>query len=248
MRVLAIDIGNTNIKRAFLENGLPEQVLTTPTAELDSVLDEISNSLVPIGVATVRAGTAEKIRKALDKRGAPPAVEVNAGVEKPVTGFYAGMGADRIADLAAAYTRYGGKTYLAVVGLGTGTTITVVSTEGRFVGGYTTLGLGPICRTISAAIPALPPIDPASAATLNPGQSVVDALTRGTVSAHVGIVEKWVGLVKAQFGSDLFVVATGGWNQLISQLTDCINVCDSNLTLKGIATITEMSLAPISRP
>ncbi len=237
MQLLIVDVGNTDVKLVVATGDTLGEVTRTPTNEIERIAEDIASAGLPVALSCVRPHAADLIRAALVRCGTPLVLEVKASVSYPVSGFYTGMGADRIADVAAAWTEEGGTTAVAVVGLGTGTTITAVSAEGRFIGGFTTLGLGPICRSLTAALPALPEIDPRGVVDLQPGLDVYSALCRGTVVGHVGLIEKWVNVLRGELGPQMVVVATGGWSQLIGSLTPCVQRIDPLLTLKGILTI-----------
>ncbi len=237
MKLLIVDVGNTDIKRAVATGDTLGEVTRNPTKDIGRIAEEIANAGMPVALSCVRPAAADVIKAALSNCGVPLVVEVNANVTDPVSGFYAGMGADRVANIAGAWTELGRASPVAVVALGTGTTITAVSADGRFSGGFTTLGLGPICQSLTEALPALPAIDPNDVSDLNPGFDVYSALCRGTVAGHVGLIEKWVSILGAELGPGMMVVATGGWSQLIGPMTTCIERIDPLLTLKGILAI-----------
>lgn len=244
MSRILIDIGNSNIKQCVWDGNSFGPVSRRPTSEITDFAEEIAKAELPVAIASVRQGCAEQIQEALVRHKRDRAVIVQSSVVSPVYGFYKGMGADRIADVASAFVSHGGSgKHVAVVGLGTGTAITVVSPAGEFVGGLTTLGLGPIAATLTSALPALPPIDPLNCTELKLGKNIVDALTTGTLAAHVGLVEKWVELVRQQIEGEVCIVATGGWSGRIASFTHCIQHVDPLLTLKGINVIAENSSA-----
>lgn len=235
MKLLAVDVGNTNTKRCVITDGDLGEVLTEPTVQIDEVAEAIASTDLPVGLSSVRPRAADKIKAALAKRGSQLALEIDYSVARPVSGFYQGMGADRIADVAAAWS-LAEKRQVAVIGLGTGTTITAVSGAGNFLGGFTTLGLGPICKVLTEALPALPPIDPCQTGGFRPAFDAHSALCRGTVLAHLGLIEKWVSILRTELG-DFMVIATGGWSSLIAPLSSCIESVHPHLTLCGIWTI-----------
>lgn len=234
MKILAVDIGNTNIKRAVVDDGIVVSITRDPTANVELVAAQIAESDLHVALSSVRASAAQVIKLALEKsKSAQLLLEIDASIAEPVRGFYTGMGADRIADAASARVLKPGQP-VAVIGFGTGTAITAITTDGDFAGGFTTLGLGPICKVLTDAIPALPAIDPRHVTDLNPGFDIYNALCRGTLAAHVGAIEKWVSILREQLGPSLYVVATGGWSETVAPLTPVIDHCDPLLTIKGI--------------
>lgn len=236
MKYLAVDVGNTKIKYAIIDGDIGS-ITRGATTEIDSIAEEIAQVRLPVALASVRPGAADKIKSALDSQGGKLLVEIKSDIARPVTGFYTGMGADRIADVAGAWSFWATRRPVAVVGLGTGTTITTVDSDGVFQGGLTTLGLGPICKTLTEALPALPPIDPKQVGTVKPGFDVYSALCHGTVAAHIGLIEHWVKIFKEKLGHELRIVATGGWSELIGAKTKCIDHVEPLLTFQGIKAI-----------
>ncbi len=236
MKYIAVDVGNSDIKIATIDGEIGE-IERSPTSNVDMVAEEVAQRNLPVALCAVRPGAAEKFKSALNRYDGSLLLEVNRTITRPVSGFYEGMGADRIADVAGARALYGRDRAIAVVGLGTGTTITTIDADGVFSGGLTTLGLGPICKTITEALPALPPIDPRTVVDVIPGFDVYSALCHGTVAAHVGLVEYWVKIFKDQLGQDLVIVATGGWSELIGKFTSSINHVNPLLTFEGIQSI-----------
>lgn len=243
MQLLIVDVGNTDVKRALATGSTLGKVTRNKTSDIARIAEEIAKTKIPVALSCVRADASELIKAALSKSGVPLVVEIDATITDPVSGFYKGMGADRIANVAAAWTQLGRTAPAAVVALGTGTTITAVSADGKFSGGFTTLGLGPICQSLTTALPGLPPIDPNDVSDLQPGFDVYSALCKGTVAGHVGLIEKWVSIMGAELGPGMAVIATGGWSQLIGPMTNCIQQIDPLLTLKGILTIALATLA-----
>ncbi|MBX9690101.1 MAG: type III pantothenate kinase [Candidatus Obscuribacterales bacterium] len=237
MKIYAVDLGNSEIKRALIEDGKISEIKRSPTADLDNLLDEISSQDAPVALSCVRKSGGEKIKVALANKNKELIVDINSKTASPVTGFYDGIGADRIADISAAWTDYGSKRPVAVIGLGTASTITASSTAGIFKGGFITLGLGSVCATLTSALPDLPAIDPRQARSLEPGFEVYASICRGTVAAHVGIVEEWISIFRRDLGEDLYVIATGGWCELIAGYCPSIQKVDPLLTLKGIWTV-----------
>ncbi len=236
MKYLAVDVGNTNVKFATVDGAI-SGITSGATAEIDSVAEEIARVGLPVALCSVRPGAADKIKAAILKQGGSLLLEIKCDIQRPVSEFYTGMGADRIAAVAGAWDQYARQRPVAVIGLGTATTITTVGKDGRFCGGLTTLGLGPICKSLTEALPALPPIDPANVTSVEPGFDVYSALCNGTVGAQVGLIEYWVKMFKQRLGEELLVVATGGWSELISPMTQYIDQVDPMLTFKGIRTI-----------
>ncbi len=238
MKLLAVDVGNTEIKRAIIDNGVIGPVKRDPTKEIARVVQEIGFGQLPVGLCSVRKAATEQIKNVLSEKKIELICEVNDAVRNPVSGFYEGMGADRIAEIAAAWVKHDGKPVL-VVGLGTATTCSAASRAGIFKGGFITLGIGALCATLTEALPELPTIDPKNARSVEPGFDTYGSICRGTLSAHVGIVEEWIRMFREEIGDDLVAIATGGWSESIAPYCRSIDETDPLLTLRGIWEITK---------
>lgn len=240
MKLLAVDVGNTEIKRAVIQHGEVSHLRRDPTREIDRVSKEIAAARLPVALSSVRQQATELIKDALSKKDGELVMEVDHQIEEPVSGFYKGMGADRIADISAAWSKHEGKPVM-VIGLGTATTCTAASSAGIFKGGFITLGIGATAASLTDALPELPTIDPKVARSLEPGFDAYSSICRGTLAGHVGILRQWMYLFRQELGSDLIVIATGGWSETVIPFCPGINEVDPNLTLKGIWTVTKAS-------
>ncbi|HEY9871675.1 MAG TPA: type III pantothenate kinase, partial [Candidatus Obscuribacterales bacterium] len=132
-----------------------------------------------------------------------------------------------------------------VLDLGTATTLTAVSPEGRFAGGLITLGLGQTLAALHANAAALPDVRLEGRSPHTPALAfdTETAIASGTVLAHVGLVEYWVKLARKQLGPDTVTVATGGWAETLARYTRVFDHIDPYLTLKGIYLMAEAEAA-----
>ncbi len=69
------------------------------------------------------------------------------------------------------------------------------------------------------------------------GKRTVPAMMSGVYWGYVGLIEGLVNRIRAEFGTDMKVVATGGLAPLFSEATDIIEHLDPELTLRGLAEI-----------
>ena len=241
-KVLAIDVGNSETKIGTVDGGVVSSVSRFPTRQIESAINEILTADCPIALCSVKKHASETIITALEKSGRQLALQVDCKVKSPVSGFYAGMGADRVAELAAAWVDFAGARPVAVVGLGTATTIASASKSGEFKGGFITMGLGATCSTLTDALPELPPVDPNQAKTLAPAFDTYSSICHGTVAGHIGMIEKWISIFREELGSEMAVVATGGWSHLLEPWCPFLDKVDPVLSLRGIWAIHKESL------
>lgn len=145
------------------------------------------------------------------------------------------VGADRIADIVAAYHLYGGP--LIVIDFGTATTYDVVSEKGEFKYGITSPGMQ-ICAdalwTRTAQLPSIEIKKPDSILAKN----TITSMQAGLVYGYIGQVEYIIKKIKEEMNNeDMKVIATGGLGRMMSDETNSIDIYDSQLLLKGLKII-----------
>jgi len=247
--LLAIDIGNTNVK---LGTFVGEELTATWRLETDAVrmpdeyavlldwllqrrgltfddLHGISmSSTVPAMVPIFRQMAASYLPKNA------PFIEVKATANTGVTVAIdnpSEMGPDRIVDALAVINLY--RVPAIIVDFGTATTFDAVDGEGRLLG----MSLAPGLRTAMDGL--FQRAARLSRVELEPpreviGRNTVAALRSGWIYGYVGLVEGLVNRIKAELGAESFVIATGGLADYILPETDVFDVHDPTLTLKGL--------------
>ena len=75
------------------------------------------------------------------------------------------------------------------------------------------------------------------------GRNTVAALRSGWVYGYVGLVEGLVTRIKAELGDDALVIATGGLADYVLAETSIVDVHDPTLTLKGLRLYYERNVA-----
>ncbi len=150
------------------------------------------------------------------------------------------VGADRIANAAAAHNLYGGP--VIITDLGTATTFDVVSKEGDYMGGAISPGIGTAAEALFMRAAMLPRVEltrPERAI----GTNTIAAMQSGIVFGYVALIEGMVARIQNELGQPAKVVATGGFAGLIAGETAVINVVNPNLTLVGLRLIYQMNKA-----
>lgn len=146
-------------------------------------------------------------------------------------------GADRIVDVVAAYTLYGGPTL--VIDFGTATTYDLVTGSGKFVGGVISPGIRTAANSLTQHTAKLPEIEIRMPEKVI-GKETVSSMQSGLMFGYIGQTEYIISRIKKESGiNDLKVVATGGLGKMISESTDSIDYYDPTLTLKGLQIIYE---------
>jgi type III pantothenate kinase len=144
------------------------------------------------------------------------------------------VGADRIVDVAAGYSLYGGPA--CIIDFGTATTFDAVSPDGEYLGGAIAPGIGIASQALFEQAAKLPKVDlrwPPSAI----GRNTVHSLQSGLMFGYVGLVEGIVARFKEELGPDTRVIATGGLAEVIAKKTKVITILAPWLTLDGLRII-----------
>ncbi|MCM1568763.1 MAG: type III pantothenate kinase [Roseburia sp.] len=148
-----------------------------------------------------------------------------------------GIGADRIADVVAAYEKYGGP--VLVLDFGTATTYDLVTADGSFSVGITAPGIRICSEALWTQTAKLPNIEIKKPKSIL-AQETISSMQAGLVYGQIGQTEYIIKKVKEESGiADLKVVATGGLGRIIADETDSIDIYDSSLTLEGLRIIYE---------
>ena len=252
--LLAIDIGNTNIKIGVFDGDELKATWNVATGihrttdEYGGVLlnlmerkkvspSEITGVALCSVVPPLLPAFVELCTKYLHSE----ALVVEAGVK---TGMRIRLdnprevGSDRVVDAVAAQHLYGKP--LIIVDLGTATTFSVVSQEGDYLGGAIAPGIVIATEALYTRTAALPRIRlnrPEQAI----GRNTIAAMQSGVVFGHVGLIEGMIQRIEQELGSKAKVIATGGQAYFLAQEIPAIEIVNPDLTLIGLRLIYEMN-------
>jgi type III pantothenate kinase len=151
------------------------------------------------------------------------------------------VGADRIANAAAAHHLYHGP--VIVADLGTATTFDTISKEGDYLGGAIAPGILTSAEALFTRASMLPRVElthPKQAI----GTNTISAIQSGVIFGYVGLIEGLVARIQQElmeFGEKATVVATGGCAQFVTKETSIIDIINPDLTLIGLRLIHQMN-------
>ena len=255
MKLLAVDIGNTNVTLGLFVNGELAgswRATSRPTATTDEMAALTGSMLAldghalgdldAVALASVVPSLTETFRRFIGDRTGLDPMTVDAAslagllrieIDRP-----AEAGADRLANALAAQTEYGGPAI--VIDLGTSTNFDLVSADGAYIGGAIAPGLGLSLEALVGFASKLPRIElqrPPRAI----GSNTVHAMQSGTVLGYIGLVSGLLTALRGELlerspaGSHVTVIATGGYTR-DSWLADVpgIDAIEPDLTLRGI--------------
>jgi type III pantothenate kinase len=147
------------------------------------------------------------------------------------------VGADRVVNALAAFTRFGGPAI--VVDFGTGTNFDVVSPDGEFLGGVIAPGLQISAGALFGRTARLTRVD------LQPprspvGKSTVEAIQSGLLYGTAGEVDGVVTRIRAELEApDAVTVATGGLAPVVIPHCTTVDHHEPWLTLEGLRLVFE---------
>ena len=150
------------------------------------------------------------------------------------------VGADRVADAAAAYDIYGGP--CIVVDFGTATVLDAISENGEYLGGAIVLGIRVAAETLFSSTSQLRRVEltaPPSAI----GRNTPHSIQSGLIFGYAGLVEAMVKRFKDEMEApNATVIGTGGLAPIVAQHTKVFDVVDQELTLKGLRLIYDLNM------
>lgn len=247
--LFVMDVGNTNIKCGFFENGALLHSFRLAT-DADTTSDELGMKLLDfasylsiepehvqgIMVSSVIPSlnyTIEHMgRMYFDRK----PMFVGPGIKTGLNIKYDNpkeLGADRIVNAVAAYELYGGP--VITVDFGTATSLGAISERGDFLGGCICTGIRISAEALTNNTAKLPRIDlrcPEQVICKN----TVTGMQAGILYGYVGQVEYLVRKMQEEMGKAK-VVATGGFSGVIAEHSNVIDEVVPTLTLLGLERI-----------
>ena len=240
---LLVDISNSYTKLAFASATRVSTPARIATGKLSNsvfarflrrrnVRKVIVSSVVP-GKNSAISSAAGKIGVLwLDSR-----LKLGVGIDYPNP---KSIGADRLANAAAVTALYGSPAI--VVDFGTAVTFDIISDRRNYVGGVIAPGLEAMTNFLyqrTALLPKLSLKEPRRAI----GKSTIDAMLSGAVFGYRGLVREILARIRAeQFPRrKVYVVATGGYAQLIASRLPEIRAIRPHLTLEGLRIVANLN-------
>jgi type III pantothenate kinase len=234
---LLIDVSNSYAKIAFASRERVFNPTRVPTAELSSrmIAEFLRRRQVKKLVVSSVVPTKNS---AISKAGHNTAqvLWLNWKLKLGVTIDYPkpqSLGADRLANAAAAAELYGWPAIVA--DFGTAATFDVLSEAGSYIGGVIAPGLEAMTNYLYQRTALLPKVSlkqPNRAV----GKSTVEAMRSGAIFGYRGLVREILTQIKTeQFSRKrVAIVATGGYARFIASQLPAVAVIHPHLTLEGL--------------
>jgi len=150
------------------------------------------------------------------------------------------VGADRLVNGLAAWTKYG--TAVVAVDFGTGTTVDAVSQDGHYLGGAIAPGIQIAADALFSAAARLTRVE-LVAPPCALGRNQTASVQSGLVYGYAGLVKELIGRctdeVRVLGNDQITTVATGGLAEIVAPLVPAIQHVEPHLTLEGLRLIWE---------
>ena len=227
--LLAIDVGNTNIVLGGIRNGkqvFSVRLKSDRNRTADQYALDIQGILSLHGVKPkeIEGGILSSVVPYLQSV-LPEAVRILTGVTLMIVGpgiktglnirtdNPASVGSDLIVAAVAARAKY--KTPIAIVDMGTATTLSLVMHDNEYMGGMIIPGLWTSMNALSANAAQLPYIDLTGPAKLI-GTNTVDCMRSGAINGTAAMLDGLLDRLEDELGEAVTPILTGGLSGLIA--------------------------------
>lgn len=250
--LLAIDVGNTNVVLGIFDGQklihhwrLMTAVSRTPD-EAWIVVDSLCRAegldiqqISSVAISSVVPDLTSIFAELANRRFGTKPYEVRADTAPSVKIQYKhpmAVGADRICNAVAGFSKYGGP--LVVVDYGTATTFDVISRDGVYLGGLITPGIELAQKILRQSAARLPRV------SLEFPEKVIATTTETSIQAGLlyGAVEKMEGLcsrIWKELGDEGKTIITGGMSPLIGEHSNIVHAVEPFLVLEGLRILYE---------
>lgn len=249
--LIAVDIGNTNITLGIFDGDVLKETFRMEsdmnTSEKDyTFLIKKLTSKYDINkciIASVVDELTPIIQKVCEDLFKTKSLIVSANIKLPFTMHNVAkseeIGADRIVNAAYAVLKH--KQPVIIVDFGTATTLEIINSEKDFIGGVIMPGLKMQMKSLYQNTSKLPNIEIADSENvmgLNTRDCMLSGVIRGTAYAIDGFIKN----IEAELGEKPFLVATGGYCELVTKYMDCKHIeVRRSLTLEGLRLLYELN-------
>lgn len=244
MKILTIDIGNSNIcigcvsdhKVEFVERmhsdrnktDLEFAVLVKMVLDLHSVDISLLHGAI---ISSVVPPLTEVLANAVEKLTGIRALVVGPGIKIGINIMQQGVGADLIVGAVAAIENYGAPAI--IIDMGTATTMTVIDNKKNFIGGIIYPGVAIALQSLESCTAQLPHIQLKETKKII-NLDTIESMRAGVVYGNAGAMDALIDRMQDELGYPATVIASGGLAPMI--VPHCRNkiIIDDELLLKGL--------------
>ncbi len=236
MDKLCVDIGNSRIKLALMENGKVKRYAVHGFNEEAAIIEWLQEAEFESGIySSVLANDPDWLLAFKEKR---KLLRLNSKTKLPLKIHYKtpeSLGTDRIAAMAGALALYK-KGALLVVNAGTCITYDLINNHGEFIGGNIAPGLEMRCKAMhdyTSVLPLIKVHDPGNSFI---GYDTVSAMENGALQGIVLETEGYFTRLRKNY-PELYVVLSGGNAPFLVNHLKISIFAEPYLVLKGLNTI-----------
>ncbi len=247
--ILAVDIGNSNIVFGCIDEQkiyFVARMATDRSRMADQYAVEIKNIIGLYGsdyldkidgaiISSVVPPLSLTFREAIVKVTGKAPLLVGPGIKTGLNILMddpAKLGGDLVVDAVAAIAEY--KHSIAVIDMGTATTISVIDKNACYIGGVIIPGVRMSVDALSARAAQLPAISLETPPKRVIGKNTIDCMTSGVIMANASMIDGMLDRIEDELGYPVTAVATGGIAPFIVSYCRRKVICDDNLLLKGL--------------
>ena len=248
--VLAIDIGNTNIVIGVFDNSKIIFVERLNTNKSSTILEyavsfktvleiykidpeKIEGSIISSVIPSVTPVVNEAIKKIINKN----SVIVGSGIKTGLNIIIdnpAQLGSDLVVGAVAGVAKY--SLPLAVIDMGTATTISVIDSKRNYIGGVIMPGVKVSLDSLISRTAQLPNISLDAPAKVI-GKNTIDCMKSGIIYGSAANIDGVLDRMENEIGQELTVVATGGLAEVVIPYCRKKIILDNELLLDGLMII-----------
>ena len=241
--LLTIDIGNSMTSYRVFVSGISPHIGYVSRYDIPKIVKKIcksgvnSNNIKCIISSVVPKTTAELVksltrivpRRSLYIVGKDVFPEIRMKYQRKL------LGSDRLVNIYGAVKRY--KLPILVVDFGTAITFDYVGKSGVFEGGLIVPGVEISFRALEEKTALLPKLEKIEDVRGLVGHNTKSAMWSGLLNGFGALADGLIGRFKQEYGSDLKVLATGGFARRIARYTRKLDYVDPLHTLRSLALI-----------
>ena len=232
MKILVINIGNTNTQYGIYSAGEVHRIRYLPTSDFLKSIKNIPELLsgIPVAVSTV-VPAAKKILSGKNIFWVGTSGKLPVSLRKVDSST---LGADSIANIAAVVKS--AKLPAIVIDCGTAITIDAVNGKSEFLGGSILPGRMLLRKSLNDFTAQLPLVDLSDSKPKALGRNTRDAILSGTDLAVLGSIKEILSRIKLEMKVEkCTVIATGGDAGFFIRNIKSLKPGGKELTLLGIA-------------
>jgi type III pantothenate kinase len=204
-----------------------DQLCRLAEIELRNICDIVISCVVPTLIHSWEELTLHYMNKKALVVQKDVAVEMPILYKRPYE-----VGADRLVNSLAAYSRY--KEAVIIVDYGTATTFDCVSSKGEYLGGSIAPGLILAAEALFKGTSRLPRVELFPKPETALGQDTASAIKAGIIYGFAGLTDGIIRRLFAELGLKPRVIATGGLAPIIAPYCNLIETVVPYLVLEGL--------------